>query len=314
MTGLGLASAGELVRVWHAGRPVDLRATLGPLRRGPGDPTFRMDGGALWRTARTPAGVATQRLSVGAGSSGESVQALAWGPGAGWLLDTLPDLLGAQDDPSGFRPEHQAIAEEWRRSAGWRVPRTHLVLEALVPAVLEQKVTGREAWASWRRLVTTYGTTAPGPAPAGMAVFPEPDVWASVPSWAWHRAGVGPDRSRTIAALAGRAAAIERTDAVTAVEADRRLRSLPGVGAWTSAEVRQRAHGDPDAVSVGDFHLASMVVYTLTGRRGGDDAAMLRLLAPYVGHRYRAVRMVEIAGVALPRRAPRYSPLDHRSR
>jgi 3-methyladenine DNA glycosylase/8-oxoguanine DNA glycosylase len=302
------------VRVWSAGRPVDLAATLGPLRHGSGDPTFRTVGGAVWRTARTPEGVATQRISVSAAAVGSSVQALAWGPGAGWLLETLPDLLGARDDPTGFRPEHPLIADGWRRSPGWRVPRTQLVLEALVPAVLEQKVTGREAWASWRRLVTAYGTPAPGPAPAGMAVAPEADVWAAVPSWQWHRAGVGPDRSRTIVGLARRAAAIERTVGLAPVEVDRRLRSLPGVGAWTSAEVRQRAHGDPDAVSVGDFHLASLVVYNLTGESGGDDARMLELLAPYAGHRYRAVRMVELTGVAPQRRAPRYSPLDHRRR
>jgi len=86
------------------------------------------------------------------------------------------------------------------------------------------------------------------------------------------------------------------------------------VGAWTAAEVRQRAHGDPDAVSVGDVHLAGQVVYALTGAVDGDDARMLELLEPYAGHRYRAVRMVELSGVARPRRGPRYAPLDHRTR
>ncbi len=296
--------------MWDAGRPVDLGATLGPLRRGPGDPTCKVAGGGLWRTARTPEGVATQRLSV----RGSVVECRAWGPGAAWSVASLPELLGSADDSEGFRPEHPLIAQAWRRSPGWRVPRTALVMEALVPAILEQKVTGREAWASWRRLVTTYGTPAPGPAPAGMAVVPAPEVWAAVPSWEWHRAGVGADRSRTIVSVAGRAAAIERTVGLASDEVDRRLRSLPGVGVWTSAEVRQRAHGDPDAVSVGDFHLAGRVVFALTGERGGDDAQMLELLARYAGHRYRAVRMIELAGPAQPRRAPRYSPLDHRSR
>ena len=303
-----------LVRVWPAHRPVDLAATLGPLRRGGGDPTYRSLPGAVWRTARTPQGPATQRISVRPGEGGSEVEALAWGPGAAWLLEALPGLLGAADDPEGFRPEHPLIAEGWRLSRGWRVPRTGLVLEVLVPAVLEQKVTGSEARMSWRRLVTGYGAPAPGPAPLGMAVVPEPHVWATIPSWEWHRAGVGPDRSRTIVGLARRAAAIERSVGLDGDEADRRLRSLPGVGAWTSAEVRQRAHGDPDAVSVGDVHLAGLVVYALTGDRGGDDAQMLELLQPYAGHRYRAVRMVELSGVSLPRRGPRYSPLDHRSR
>jgi 3-methyladenine DNA glycosylase/8-oxoguanine DNA glycosylase len=314
VTAGGPAQAVESVRVWLPGRPVDLAATLGPLRHGPSDPTCRFVGGGLWRTARTPDGVGTQRISVSAAAGGSRVEAAAWGPGASWLLDTLPDLLGAGDDPSGFAPKHPLIAAGWRANAGWRVPRTRLVLESLVPAVLEQKVTGRQAWTSWRRLVTDYGTAAPGPAPPGMAVVPEPALWAAVPSWRWHRAGVGPERSRTIVGLASRAAAIERTCDLATQEVDRRLRSLPGVGPWTSAEVRQRAHGDPDAVSVGDFHLASTVVFNLTGERGGDDAQMLELLAPYAGHRYRAVRMLELVGVAKPRRAPRYSPLDHRDR
>ena len=147
-----------------------------------------------------------------------------------------------------------------------------------------------------------------------MRVVPAPQRWTLVPSWAWHRAGVGPDRARTVVTATARATALERTLAVDHAEADRRLQSLPGIGPWTSAEVRQRAHGDPDAVSVGDFHLAGQVVYALTGRTGGDDAAMLELLEPYAGHRYRVVRMVELSGVALPRRGPRYAPLDHRSR
>ncbi len=303
-----------LARTWSAGRPVDLRATLGPLRHGGGDPTCRTVGPYLWRTARTPEGVATQRISVRRGLGGSEVEMLAWGPGAAWLLDTLPELLGDRDDLAGFRAQHPLVAEALRRSAGWRVPRTRLVMESLVPAVLEQKVTGGEASRSWRRLVTTYGTPAPGPAPVGMAVVPEPGAWATIPSWEWHRAGVGPERSRTIVGLARRAAALERTVDLPSDEVDRRLRSLPGVGAWTSAEVRQRVHGDPDAVSVGDFHLSGHVVYALTGERGGDDVRMLELLEPYAGHRYRAVRMIELSGVSPGRRSPRYSPLDHRAR
>ena len=44
---------------------------------------------------------------------------------------------------------------------------------------------------------------------------------------------------------------------------DQRLRSIAGVGAWTSAEVRRVALGDADAVSVGDYHLPNMVAWTL---------------------------------------------------
>ncbi|HEY5185382.1 MAG TPA: 3-methyladenine DNA glycosylase, partial [Actinomycetes bacterium] len=150
--------------------------------------------------------------------------------------------------------------------------------------------------------------------PDGMAVAPEPQQWARIPSWEWHRAGVGPERSGTIVGAAQRAAALERTVGLPMDEVERRLCSLPGVGRWTAAEVRQRVHGDPDAVSVGDLHLPGLVVHALTGEPDGDDARMLELLAAYEGHRYRAVRMVELSGVTRPRQAPRYAPLDHRTR
>lgn len=306
-------------RTWLPGRPVHLLATLSPLRRGAFDPTVRVVGSRVWLTFRTPDGPGLLALKVTESLlASAAVEAAAWGDGAGWLLDHVPDLLGAGDvGAAEFAPDHPLIREVWRRNPGWRVPHTGLVTQALVPAVLEQKVTGREAHQSWRRLVLTYGSAPPGPAPEGMAVVPPPETWAAIPSWEWHRAGVGPERSATIVQAVRRAGALERTVGLPSAEVNRRLQSLPGIGAWTSAEIRQRAHGDADAVSVGDFHLAGTVVFALTGVSGGDDAAMLELLAPYDGHRYRVVRMIELAGGLAPtppRRAPRYSPLDHRSR
>jgi 3-methyladenine DNA glycosylase/8-oxoguanine DNA glycosylase len=308
-----LAGPSPLRRVWVPGRPVDLLATLGPLGRGPSDPLWRVGPREVWRAARTPEGPGT--LHVALDPVAGEVVGTAWGPGALWLLDTLPALLGADDlTAEAFAPEHPLLREASRRHRGWRVPRSALVLETLVLTVLEQKVTGGEARRAWQRLLRRYGSPAPGPAPAGMVVAPEPQQWARVPSWEWHRAGVGPERSRTVVGAAQRAAALERTVGLPMDEVERRLRSLPGVGRWTAAEVRQRVHGDPDAVSVGDLHLPGLVVHALTGEPDGDDARMLELLAPYEGHRYRAVRMVELSGVTRPRRAPRYAPLDHRSR
>ena len=171
-----------------------------------------------------------------------------------------------------------------------------------MPAVLEQKVVGREAHRAWRFLLLKYGEPAPGPAPAGMRVVPPPRTWARVPSWDWHRAGVEGVRARTIITAAAVAARLEEALDLDPAEADRRLRSLPGIGAWTSAEIRQRAMGDPDAVSVGDYHLPNAVGWTLA-RRKTDDAGMLELLAPYAGHRYRVTRLIELGGS--PPAAPR---------
>lgn len=306
-------TSASAARVWRPGRPVDLDVILGPLRRGSGDPTVRTEAGATWRTTRTPEGPATTRLTVRADLA--EVRAHAWGPGAVWAVDTLPDLLGGADDPSGFEPAHPVLRETWRRHPGWRVPRSRRVLEALVPAVLEQKVTGTEAWRAFRTLVRRYGERAPGPVgqlAGGLWVQPDAQTWARIPSWEWHRAGVDLSRSRTVVTAAGAAGRLEQLCDVPPDEAAGRMRSLPGVGTWTSAEVGQRALGDADAVSVGDFHLAKLVGWVLTGQRVDDDA-MLDLLEPYRGHRYRAVRMMELSGLSYPRFGPRYAARDHRA-
>jgi 3-methyladenine DNA glycosylase/8-oxoguanine DNA glycosylase len=241
-----------------------------------------------------------------------AVECTAWGSGAEHLLHGLPTLLGAGDDVSGFDPEHPVLRESWRRHSGWRVPRTERVMEALVPAILEQKVTGMEARRSWRRLLLKYGDPAPGPAPEGMRVPPDAKTWARIPSWEWHRSGVGPQRSRTVVCAALVGDALERTVGMQPLEVEAKLRSVSGVGAWTSAEVRQRAHGDPDAVSVGDFHIPAQVGLALIGQPVDDDG-MLELLEPWAGHRYRVIRMIELAGISAPRRGPRYAPIDHRN-
>jgi hypothetical protein len=294
---------------WLAPFPVDVYLTLSVHRHGGGDPTYATDpAGAVWRTSLTPDGPAT--LSVR--SRDATVTARAWGPGAGWLLDRVPEWLGFHDDRSGFAAHHPVVGELVLRFPGLRVGRTGRVFEALVPAVLEQKVVGREAHRAWRYLLLKHGEAAPGPAPAGMRVVPSARTWARVPSWDWHRAGVEGVRARTIINAAAVAARLEEALALDPAAADRRLRSLTGIGVWTSAEIRQRAMGDADAVSVGDYHLPNAVGWTLA-RRKTDDAGMLELLAPYAGHRYRVTRLIELGGSGPPRRGPRMSVRDYRS-
>jgi 3-methyladenine DNA glycosylase/8-oxoguanine DNA glycosylase len=300
-----------LSREWQPPFPVDVPLTLSAHRHGGGDPAHATDrSGAVWRTSLTPDGPGTVR--VGSRLTGAVVTARAWGPGSGWLLDRVPDWLGFHDDRAGFTVHHPVLSELALRYEGLRVGRTGRVFEALVPAVLEQKVVGREAFRAWRFLLRKHGQAAPGPAPAGMRVVPSPQAWARIPSWDWHRAGVEGVRVRTIINAAAVAARLEEALALAPAEADRRLRSLPGIGVWTSAEIRQRAMGDPDAVSVGDYHLPGMVGWTLA-RRKTDDAGMLELLAPYAGHRYRVTRLIELGGSAPPRRGPRMPVRDYRS-
>ncbi|WOX24034.1 DNA-3-methyladenine glycosylase 2 family protein [Streptomyces solicathayae] len=285
---------------------VDLGLTLGPLRRGPADPTFRAGrDGSVWRASRTPDGPGTLRVAVRAGGG---VAAEAWGPGAQWLLDGLPALLGADDDPAAFVPRHRLVAAAHRRRAGLRLTRTGLVMESLIPSILEQKVTTDEAYRAWRLLVRKYGEPAPGPAPDGMHVMPDTRTWRQIPSWEWHRAGVDDKRAATILRAVRVAPRMEEAAGMEGRKAQERLELIPGIGPWTSAETIQRSNGAPDAVTVGDLHLPGIVGYALAGDRTADDAAMLELLAPYEGQRHRAARLILLSGRVPPRRAPRMTP------
>lgn len=295
---------------WRPRLPVDVRRTLSPLRRGAGDPTHRVtDDGAVWRTTLLPAGPATMRLTQ---RGLHEVTCEAWGAGAAEAVAGVPDLLGGRDDLTGFEPRHPLLAEAHSRHPGLRVPRTGRVVEALVPAVLEQKVTGKEARDAFRRLVLAHGTPAPGPAPAGMRVPPSAEAWRHIPSWEWHRAGVGPQRSRTVCLAMRSAGRLEEAVGMDRDDAARRLSAVTGIGPWTVAEVAQRALGDTDALSVGDFHLSQYVGWSLAGRPLDDDG-MVQLLEAWRPHRYRVVRLLEVSGAGKPRFGPRLTIQDHRA-
>ena len=304
------AHGAAVTTTWRPQLPVDVRRTLSPLSRGRADPTHRVtDDGAVWRTTLMDTGPATYRLEQ---RGPHEVVCTAWGPGAQEVVAGLADLLGGRDAADGFEARHPLLRDAAARHPGLRVPRTGRVVEALVPAVLEQKVTGKQARQSFRALVLRFGTPAPGPAPDGMAVPPSAEVWRHVPSWEWHRAGVDPQRSRTICLAMRYAARLEQAVGMEPDEAARRLTAVPGIGAWTVAEVAQRALGDSDALSVGDYHLSQYVGWALAGRPLDDDG-MVELLAPWRPHRYRVVRLLECSGFAKPRFGPKLTVQDHRS-
>jgi 3-methyladenine DNA glycosylase/8-oxoguanine DNA glycosylase len=300
----------DAVREWRPSYPVDLAGVLAPLRRGRGDPTWRAaDGGAVWRAGTTPDGPVTTRLSRRADGT---VVMRTWGPGAAWAVDGLPALLGDSDDPAAFVAHHPLVADAARRMPGIRFCATGRVWDVLVPSVLEQKVTGTEARRSWRELCRRFGDPAPGPVPDGVRVPPTPAQVRSIPDWEWHRAGVDLARRRAVLASAAVAHRLERACELGGSQGRELLRKVPGIGVWTAAEIAQRAWGDADAVSVGDFHIPSVVGWALLGRPL-DDAGMLAELAPYTPQRHRAVRYIEASGFRRPRFGPRFSAKDYRA-
>ncbi|HYZ92097.1 MAG TPA: DNA-3-methyladenine glycosylase 2 family protein [Actinomycetota bacterium] len=276
--------------------PIWVGLSLAALRHGPRDPTVRIRRDGVWRATRTPDGPATVRYE----QRDDEVRVCAWGPGAEHAIAKAPEVLGSRDSLDGWNPSaYPAVREIDRRMSGLRMVATGAVFEAIVPTVLEQKITSEEAHESWRRMAWRWGEEAPGP--DGVRLPPSPAKLAGEPYYAYHRLGVEKKRTDIVRRLADRAVRVEEAKGL----GRQRLEAFPGIGAWTSAKVAQVAWADADAVPVGDYHLAPVVVYTLTGRRGGDDDAMLELLEPFAPHRGRAALLLKMAGGGPPRRAPR---------
>jgi 3-methyladenine DNA glycosylase/8-oxoguanine DNA glycosylase len=281
---------------------LDLVSTLAPLRHGIGDPTVRLAPGQAWLATRTPQGPAALHVH----QQGAVLQAQAWGEGADWALGQLPDLVGAGDDVSGFRPRHRVVELLWRDRPGLRIPRTGAVYEALLPTVLEQRVTGFEARRAYHQLIARWGEPAPGP--LGLLLPPAPEVLAGIPYYELHVLGVEKKRADTLRRVGAHGARLDAVATLAPPEARARLRAIPGVGIWTAAEVALVALGDADAVPVGDFHLKHQVSWALAGEPRGSDDRMLELLEPYAGHRGRVCRLILSGGITAPRRGPRYRP------
>ena len=283
--------------------PVDLGLTVGVLRRGAYDPTMASDPDGWWRATRTADGPATLNMR---GDRGRVV-VRAWGPGAVRALEAAPDLLGARDDPAAFVAHHPVLHDMHRRLRGLRLCRTGAVVEAMVPSIVEQKVTGIEAFRSYWALVRTYGEPAPGP--ITLMVPPKPSVLAELPYWAYHPLGIERRRADIVRRVCRRAARMEEAATMPMPDAYKRLRAIQGIGPWTAAEVARNALGDPDAVSIGDYHLKNVVAWVLAGEPRATDERMLELLEPYTGQRTRAIRLIE-ACPGPPRFGPRVKLRD----
>ena len=279
--------------------PIDLARTLGPIRTGRHDPTILLNETTVMRASRTPDGPATIRAE----HHTDRFEVEAWGPGADWALDSAPGLLGCLDDRAGFEPHHPVVERIHRRAPGLRLPATGRVVEAIIPAVLGQRVTGFEANRSFRLLVERYGEPAPGP--GGLTLLPAVDVIAELGYYDLHVIGMEKKRADTLKRVSAHAGRLEAAALESSAALRERLEAIPGVGTWTSAEVARAALGDADAVSVGDFHLKNVVSWALAQEPRGTDARMLELLEPYAGHRGRVCVLLQSAGVQAPKYGPR---------
>jgi 3-methyladenine DNA glycosylase/8-oxoguanine DNA glycosylase len=278
-----------------------LAGTVGQLPFSRYDPCARFVGGTFWWSTRTPDGPATLALR----RDGSSVEAQAHGSGADWLLDRADAIAGLRDDVSGFpdvAAAHPLVAELARRNRGLRLPATGRLFPRLLRAVFEQKVTGKEAYRAYAKTVRHFREPAPGPLP-DLLLPPDAEAVAAAPYWVFHPFGVEQRRAQALLRAALVADRLERC--ADAAEATARLTAIPGIGPWTAAEVVRTVYGDPDAVSVGDYHMPNIVAWNLAGEARADDARMLELLEPFRGHRGRVCVLLETGGRGAPRFGPR---------
>ncbi len=281
---------------------IDVVRTVRSLNEG-GRFRFARDG--IWWPTRTSDGPATVQIVAGVGAGRGTVDVRGWGPGSERALAAVPDLLGFHDT-ADFVPRQTSLREQHRRHPGLRIGRIASVVEPLLPIIVAQKVPGRDASRSWRRLVWALAEPAPGP--ADLTLPPDP---VRLARWSYtdlHRFGIERKRAEPLLAACRAATHLERLATRSADQVMAGLRQIRGLGPWTATKVARVVVGDPDTVVVGDYGFPALVAWNLAGERTADDARMLELLEPERPHRARAVQLIMAAGATPPRHGPRLRP------
>lgn len=297
-----LELVGGLTAELSADGSYDLAGTMATLRL-LAHPGLLIREAEVWYATRNAGGAATLRLR----QEGARVEVEAWGPGAGVALEAAPALLGLEDHGAvDFQPASEPLRTLRRRRPGLRLPRTGAVLETLLPAVLAQKVSGKEASGSWLALIRRHGERAPGPTMG-------PELWLppaaatlrALRYEAFHPFGIERRRAETLRRVAAHAGRLEEAGAMPLAAAYARLQAIEGIGPWSAAKTLLVVSGDPDAVPVGDYNLPSLVSWNLAREPRADDDRMLELLEPHRGARARVLQLLHEAGATPPRFGPR---------
>jgi len=277
--------------------PYNLQKTVSLLLFG-GDPSRSWSDGVFWYAGRWDGAPATLR----AVQRPEGVHVAAWGLGRTAALEGVRELLGLHDAPWEFRPRNAFVRELQGRAPGMRMPRTRHVTVAVLKATLGQLVTTREAAGAWRSLVRAHGAAAPGPGPVRLP--PDPAQLAQVHPDRLSPLGMLRKQAETLVRVCRVADRLEAAADLPLGPAMQRVMSVRGVGPWTAGTALAESAGFPDAVVLGDLHLARLVGRCLAGDADADDRRMMALLEPFRGHRYRVVRLLHTAGIKPPRRGP----------
>lgn len=281
-----------------------LRTNLGWYRHGGGDPTTKLTSRSMLRAMLTPDGPATVLLDWGCPSGRLAVQ--AWGPGADHAAAAARAMTAVDRMVAPPPGDHPLIRDAARRHSTLAAGVSGDLYHALLPTIIEQRVTSGEAVRQWARLVYRLGEPAPGSFD-GLLLPPRPERMAALPTWWFHPLGIEGKRARALVAVAKVAANSSRLwdwATLPPAEVAAKLALIRGVGPWTIGIVMGPVCGDDDAVAIGDYHFPNMVAWNLAGEPRGDDSRMVELLEPFRPQRGRVIRLLGLAG----RRPPAFGP------
>ncbi len=287
-------------------RRLDLEWTLRLVSMWGATTWIKVDESGAWYARRTDEGPGTVHIV----HRGDHLLVETWGEGGELVASDVPDLVGL-DDPGldEVEPAHALVAELKRRRPGCRQGRSGQVYSRLISAGLAQKVTGSNSKPALRKLAWRWGEEAPGPR-EDLRLLPTPRALASRPYYEFHPLGVERHRAELVRRIADRAVALQRAAKMSFADGRAHLEKLPGIGPWTSGVVMGGPLGDPDAIPMGDFHLANFVAWNLAGEPRADDDRMMELLEPYKGRRGMVARMIKSGGQKPPRFGPRMPTTD----
>ena len=273
-------------------RPFDIDLSFGVQRFGAFDPTVQRERGLLRKAFDTADGPCV--VEVRAEEDGVTLG--AEGARANEAVADFASALAQDDGHAAFAPESPLLARLHRASRGMRLVRVPWRFDLAAVAVLQQRVTTREAMQQWGRITRKYGPRVG----EELRAFPSAERVARMASWQLQELGVDPKRARTMVVLARelvRRGTLAETDLALV---RKRLAAVRGVGPWTTDMIMGFAYGDPDALPLGDLHLPHLITWALAREAPGSDARMVELLEPYRGHRFRVVRLLWVGGVKSP--------------
>ena len=238
--------------------PINLRNVVSAWKRGNSDPLTRTSSNpdALWTTTAqgsTNIIVRFHQKKAEASTLAETylapIDVRLWSERTSQALTDIETALSSMHRWVGTLDNWETFEKSaaWRllppslirsrqeHPGGVRLGATGEVFKNAVASITEQRVTGIEAMGGLRAILRQ--TTAPVPAtgladqPQGPVFFPSPAIFASLPSWVWHRAGYDRARSATIVELARRAPSIEKIgEEQSSLQLARALASIRGIG------------------------------------------------------------------------------------